>query len=139
MSDRPNVVIVVTDDQGYGDLGCHGNPHIRTPNMDALYAESVRFTDFHVDPTCSPSRAALLTGCYSHRVNVWHTIMGRNYLREDVPTMADAFRSAGYRTGHFGKWHLGGHRPFRPIDRGFQEWLGQGDGGTGCMTDYWGN
>ncbi|MFW5776270.1 MAG: arylsulfatase [Spirochaetota bacterium] len=139
MSDQPNVIIVVTDDQGYGDLGCHGNPHIRTPNMDALHAESVRFADFHVDPTCSPSRAALLTGCYSHRVNVWHTIMGRNYLREDAPTMADAFRSAGYRTGHFGKWHLGGHRPFRPIDRGFDEWLGQGDGGTGCMTDYWGN
>lgn len=136
---RPNIIVVVTDDQGYGDLACHGNPHIRTPHMDRLHSESVRFTNFHVDPTCSPTRAALMTGCYSHRVNVWHTIMGRNYMDHERQTMPERFAAAGYRTGHFGKWHLGGHVPYRPIDRGFEEWLGQGDGGTGCMTDHWAN
>ncbi len=80
-----------------------------------------------------------MTGCYSHRVNVWHTIMGRNYMAAERITMPEVFRNAGYRTGHFGKWHLGGHSPYRPMDRGFEEWLGQGDGGTGCMSDYWGN
>lgn len=134
-----NLIVFVTDDQGYGDLACHGNPIVQTPHMDELHSQSVRFTDFHVDPTCSPSRSSLMTGCYSHRVNVWHTIMGRNYMDQTRTTMPEVFRNAGYRTAHFGKWHLGGHRPYRPIDRGFDEWLGQGDGGTGCMTDYWGN
>lgn len=136
---RPNVILIMTDDQGYGDLGCHGNPKVKTPNLDRLHGESVRLTNFHVDPTCSPTRAALLTGRYSHRTGVWHTIMGRNFLRSDETTMADVFRRSGYRTGIFGKWHLGGHYPFRPIDRGFDEWVGHGDGGTGTVTDYWGN
>lgn len=136
---RPNVVIVITDDQGYGDLACHGNPIIQTPHMDALHAQSVRLTEFHVDPTCAPTRSALLTGCYSHRVKVWHTITGRNMLARSATTMADVFRRAGYRTAHFGKWHLGTNYPYRPIDRGFETWLGQGDGGTGTTTDHWGN
>ena len=139
LAKKPNVIVVMTDDQGYGDLRCHGNPVVQTPHLDALHAESVRLTNFHVDPTCSPTRAALLTGCYSHRVNVWHTICGRNRLHRNQATIADYFRSAGYATGHFGKWHLGGQFPFRPIDRGFDEWLGQGDGGTGAISDYWGN
>jgi arylsulfatase A-like enzyme len=99
----PNVIILMTDDQGYGDLGCHGNPIIQTPNLDSLYAESVRFTDFHVDPTCSPTRAALMTGHYSRRAGVWHTVMGRNLLRREETTMAELFKNAGYATGHFGK------------------------------------
>ena len=136
---RPNVIIVLTDDQGYGDLGCTGNPYIKTPNMDALYNESVRFTDFHVDSYCTPSRAALMTGRYSHRVGGWGTVSGRNALRDDEVTMADVFRYNGYRTGIFGKWHLGANFPYRPIDRGFDEWLGHGDGGTGCTDDYWNN
>lgn len=74
---RPNVLVIITDDQGYGDLSCHGNPVLRTPHLDALHAESVRLTDFHVDPTCAPTRAALMTGRYSGRVGVWHTVMGR--------------------------------------------------------------
>ena len=78
---RPNVVLIMTDDQGYGDLGCHGNPVIKTPNLDKLHAESVRLTDFHVDPTCSPTRGALMSGKYSHRAKVWHTIAGGNHLR----------------------------------------------------------
>ena len=136
---RPNVVIVMTDDQGYGDLSCHGNPVLRTPNLDKLHAESVRFTNFHVDPTCSPTRGALMSGKYSHRAKVWHTIAGGNHLRASEMTMADAFKASGYRTGMFGKWHLGSNYPYRPMDRGFDEWLGQGDGGTGTTDDYFTN
>jgi len=136
---RPNVIVLLTDDQGYGDLGCHGNPIIRTPHMDRLGRESVRFSNFHVDSYCTPTRAALMTGRYAHRVGGWGTVCGRNMLRDGEVTMADVFRHNGYRTGHFGKWHLGTNYPYRPIDRGFDQWLGHGDGGTGCTTDYWGN
>ncbi len=136
---RPNVIIVLTDDQGYGDLSCHGNPVLQTPNMDALHADAVRLTDFHVDPTCSPTRSALMTGRYSHRVRGWHTIMSGNMPRRDEVFLAECFQRGGYRTGHFGKWHLGSNYPFRPIDRGFDEWLGHGDGGTGTTPDFWGN
>ena len=133
---KPNVIVILTDDQGYGDIGAHGNPVLKTPNLDRLHAESARLTDFHVDPTCSPTRSALLTGKYPHRVKVWHTIAGGNHLRADELTMADIFRANGYRTGMFGKWHLGSNLPYRPIDRGFDEWLGQGDGGTGTTDDH---
>lgn len=135
----PNVILIVTDDQGYGDLSCHGNTYVKTPNIDKLYEESARFTDFHVDPTCAPSRAALLTGKYSHHVGVWHTVSGGNHLRTDEKTMAEVFKSSGYRTALFGKWHLGSNYPYRPIDRGFDEWLGQGDGGTGTTDDWFDN
>jgi arylsulfatase A-like enzyme len=136
---RPNVVLVMTDDQGYGDLSCHGNPVIQTPNLDKLYAQSIRLTDFHVGPTCSPTRAALMTGRYCNRTGVWHTIMGRSLLRKDEVTIADVFSSGGYRTGIFGKWHLGDNYPFRPQDRGFDEVLVHGGGGVGQGPDYWGN
>ncbi len=135
----PNVVLVVTDDQGYGDLHCHGNEVIVTPNLDRLHAESIRLTDFHVDPTCSPTRSALMTGHYSSRTGVWHTIMGRSLLGRDEVTMADVFSSNGYATGIFGKWHLGDNYPYRPQDRGFQEVLVHGGGGVGQGPDYWGN
>ena len=133
---KPNVVVILVDDMGYGDIAAHGNRVIRTPQLDRLHAESARLTDFHVDPTCSPTRAALMTGRYPHHVKVWHTIAGGNHLRADELTMADAFRANGYRTGMFGKWHLGSNLPYRPIDRGFDEWLGQGDGGTGTTDDH---
>jgi len=136
---RPNVILVMTDDQGYGDLGCLGNPVIQTPNLDKLYTQSVRLTDFHVGPTCSPTRAALMTGHYCNRTGVWHTIMGRSLLRKDEVTMGDVFSAAGYRTGIFGKWHLGDNYPFRPQDRGFGEVLIHGGGGVGQGPDYWGN
>jgi len=137
--ERPNVILVMTDDQGYGDLSCHGNALIETPNLDRLYAQSVRFTDFHVDPTCSPTRAALLTGRYSPRTGVWHTIQGRSLLHRDEVTVADLFVQAGYRTGIFGKWHLGDNFPFRPEYRGFQESLVCGGGGIEQTPDAWGN
>ena len=139
-SDRPpNVVLVLTDDQGYGDLACLGNPIIRTPNIDHLYGQSIRLTDFHVGPTCSPTRASLMTGRYGNRTGVWHTVMGRSLLRRDEVTMADVFAAGGYRTGIFGKWHLGDNYPYRPQERGFQEVLVHGGGGVGQTPDYWGN
>ena len=121
MNRKPNVVFVITDDQGYGDIAVHGNPVIETPNLDQLHEESVRFTNFHVDPTCSPTRGALMTGKYSHRARVWHTILGGNHLRDSEQTVADVFKAGGYRTAMFGKWHLGGNYPYRPMDRGFEE------------------
>jgi arylsulfatase A-like enzyme len=129
----------MTDDQGYGDLGCHGNETITTPNLDELHAQSIRLTDFHVDPTCSPTRSALMTGHYSTRTGVWHTIMGRSLLGKHETTVADVFSSSGYRTAIFGKWHLGDNYPYRPQDRGFQEVLIHGGGGVGQGPDYWAN
>ncbi len=116
---KPNVVLVMTDDHGFGDIGAHGNRTVKTPTLDALHAQSVRLTNFHTDPCCSPTRASLLTGQYSARSGVWHTIGGRSLLARDRTTMADLFQSAGYRTGIFGKWHLGENYPFRTQDRGF--------------------
>ena len=139
LKDKPNVILIMTDDQGYGDLACLGNPIIKTPNLDDLYAESIRFTDFHVNPFCSPTRAALMTGRMSDRTHVRTTVYSRNHLNRDETTMAEFFRTSGYRTGHFGKWHLGRNYPYRPIDRGFDQWVGHGDGGTGTASDYWGN
>ncbi len=136
---QPNVILIMTDDQGYGDLACHGNPYVKTPTLDKLYKESVRFTDFHVDPSCSPTRSALLTGNYSIRMGVWHTIGGMSLLKKGVVTIADVFSDNGYKTGIFGKWHLGQNHPFRPQDRGFQETLVHGSGSVGNPWDYWGN
>ena len=136
---RPNVVLIITDDQGYGDLGCHGNPVLKTPHLDRLYRQSVRLTNFHVDPTCSPTRAALMTGRYSTRTGVWHTVMGRHMPRPDEVMMPRVFADSGYRTAIFGKWHLGDSYPYRPQDRGFQEVLVHGGGGVGQIPDYWGN
>ena len=138
-TDVPNVVVIISDDQGYGDLSCHGNPWLKTPHLDQLYAESTRLTDFHVSPTCAPTRAALMTGHYANRTGVWHTIAGRSLLRESETTMADILKANGYATGIFGKWHLGDNYPFRPQDRGFQEVLVHGGGGVGQSPDYWNN
>ncbi|TWT81416.1 Arylsulfatase [Planctomycetes bacterium CA13] len=136
---KPNVIVIVTDDQGYGDLSCHGNPILKTPEMDRLYRESVRLTDFHVDPTCAPTRAALMTGRYSARTGVWLTYGSRHHLRRDEVTMADVFKRSGYKTAIFGKWHLGDNYPFRPTDRGFDESLIHGGGVVGETPDYWDN
>lgn len=136
---QPNVVIVITDDQGYGDLGCHGNPIISTPNIDKLHGESIRLTNFHVGPTCAPTRAGIMTGHYCNCTGVWHTIMGRSLLRENEVTMGDVFGASGYKTGMFGKWHLGDNYPFRPQDRGFQTAVYHGGGGVSQTPDYWGN
>lgn len=136
---RPNVVIVITDDQGYGDFSFTGNPAIKTPNIDKLRTQGTLLNDFHVDPTCAPTRSALMTGRYSNRVGVWHTVQGRNMLRRREVTMADIFTSNGYATGLFGKWHLGDAYPYRPEDRGFQHTVYHQAGGVGQAPDYWGN
>ena len=137
--DRPNVILVITDDQGYGDVGAHGNPLLETPHLDAMYARSVRLTNFHVDPTCSPTRAALMSGRYSTRAGVWHTIAGRSLMPAAELTLAEIFRDSGYRTAHYGKWHLGDAYPLRPQDQGFDEAFYHGGGGVGQTPDYWGN
>lgn len=137
--ERPNVILIITDDQGYGDLGHTGNPVIKTPHLDALAAESSSLTDYHVAPTCSPTRAALLTGRWTDRTGVWHTVNGRSMLRENEVTLAEMLKDAGYATGLFGKWHLGDNFPYRPEDRGFDETYRHGGGGVGQTPDLWDN
>lgn len=137
--DPTNVVFVISDDQGYGDLACTGNPIIKTPNIDHLASESSGLSDYHVAPTCSPTRCALLTGHWTNRTGVWHTIMGRSMLRENEVTVGRMFADAGYETGMFGKWHLGDNYPYRPEDRGFSEVYRHGGGGIGQTPDLWDN
>src|SRR5438876_1148812 len=118
---HPNIVVVMTDDQGYGDLGWTGNPIIRTPHIDGFAKESVRFTDFHVSPTCSPTRCALMTGRHEFRSGVTHTIFERERMSLKAVTIAQVLKSAGYTTGIFGKWHLGDEPSYQPGQRGFDE------------------
>jgi len=120
---RPNIVLILTDDQSYGDVGCHGNEHLRTPNLDRLSAQGIELTHFHVSPVCSPTRASLLTGRYNYRTGVVDTYLGRSLMYPDEVTLAEMLSSAGYRTGICGKWHLGDDYPLRAIDHGFQEAL----------------
>ena len=136
---QPNVVLVMTDDQGYGDLACHGNPHLKTPHLDQLHSESIRFTDFHVSPFCTPTRAALMTGNHAGYTGAFRTSSGRTMMHPDEKTIADLFAGAGYATGMVGKWHLGDNAPHRPQDRGFQDVVWHRCGGIGQASDYWGN
>ena len=135
----PNIVLVITDDQGYGDLACHGNPLLRTPRLDEFHAASARFTDFHVDPLCAPTRAALLTGRYAYRTGVTAAYAGRSILRRDETTLAELLSAHGYATGLFGKWHLGDNWPYRPNERGFDETVACWSGGVTQAADWWGN
>jgi arylsulfatase len=128
---KPNVILVMTDDQGYGELGCHGNKIIKTPNLDKLHAESTRFTAFHVSPTCAPTRASLMTGRHEFRSGVTHTLSERERLGLDAVTIAQVLSRAGYKTGIFGKWHLGDEEPYQPHNRGFDEVFVHGAGGIG--------
>ncbi|MBI3854861.1 MAG: arylsulfatase, partial [Planctomycetes bacterium] len=136
---RPNVIIVLTDDQGYGDLGCHGNPVLKTPNLDRLHAESIRLSDFHAAPMCTPTRGQLLTGLDCLANGAMNVSSGRTLLRRELLTMANHFASGGYRTGVFGKWHLGENYPYRPQDRGFQEALYYPSSHISSAPDYWNN
>ena len=128
---KPNIILLITDDQGYGDLSCHGNPMLKTPNLDRLHNEGVRFRDFQVSPTCAPTRAALLTGRHEFRNGVTHTINERERLTPDAVTLAQVLKSAGYTTGIFGKWHLGDEPDRWPDKRGFDEMFIHGAGGIG--------
>jgi arylsulfatase A-like enzyme len=136
---RPNIIMVITDDQGMGDLGCMGNPYIKTPNIDQFYSDAVRLTDYHVSTTCAPSRGAIMTGRHSNRLNVYHTITGRSILFDDEVTLPEILVDNGYTNGMFGKWHLGDNYPNRPEDRGFDEVVRHGGGGITQGPDYWMN
>ena len=139
MANRPNVIIILSDDQGYGDFSCHGNPVVRTPNFDRLYGESIRFEDFHVTPMCTPTRGQIMSGLDSLRNGATSVCGGRSFLRRGIPTMADIFLANGYRTGLFGKWHLGESYPFRPEYRGFEETLYFPSATITCAPDHWNN
>src|SRR5688572_24827798 len=127
----PNIVLVMTDDQGYGDLSFTGNPILKTPHLDAFAQQSVRFTDFHVSPTCAPTRASLMTGRHEFRSGVTHTIHERERLSLKAATLPQILKTVGYTTGIFGKWHLGDEDAYQPGQRGFDEVFIHGAGGIG--------
>lgn len=133
---RPNFLLVVCDDLGFGDLSLHGNPLCRTPHLDRLAGEGVSARRHYSGPLCAPARACLLTGRYSYRSRVVDTYCGRSIMDPDEKTLGGLLRAGGYRTGLFGKWHLGDTPPFRPEDRGFDETLWHLGGGIGQPGDH---
>ena len=132
---RPNIIIIMTDDQGYGDLGVTGNPHVQTPNIDKFASQSVRFNNFYVSPVCAPTRSSLMTGRYSLRTGVRDTYNGGATMAFNEVTIAEMLKQADYRSGIFGKWHLGDNYPSRPSDQGFDESLIHLSGGMGQVGD----
>jgi arylsulfatase len=128
---RPNIILVLTDDQGYGDLSCHGNPLLKTPNLDKLHEQSYRFTSFHASPTCAPTRGALMAGKAPFKLGITHTILERERMALSATTIAEVLKEAGYTTGIFGKWHLGDEDAYQPGNRGFDEVFIHGAGGIG--------
>ena len=132
---RLNVVLIMTDDQGWGDFGTSGNEKIRTPALDRLARQSVTFDSFYVSPVCAPTRACLMTGRYNYRTGAVDTFLGRAMMHPDEVTIAEMLGSMGYRTGIFGKWHLGDNYPLRAIDQGFHEALVHKGGGIGQPSD----
>jgi arylsulfatase A-like enzyme len=140
-NDTPNIVLIMADDLGYGDLGCYGNEEIKTPNIDALAAGGVRFTDFHSNaPVCSPTRAALLTGRYQQRCGIEGVITAKDYrhtgMALEETTFAEALKPAGYATALFGKWHLGYKVEFNPAKQGFDEFRGYVSGNVDYRSHY---
>jgi len=126
---KPNIVLILTDDQGYGDLSLHGNPNLATPNIDAIAKAGAQFSRFYSSPVCSPTRSSLLTGRYNYRTGVVDTYLGRSMMRPEEVTLAEMLKPVGYRTGIFGKWHLGDNYPLRSIDQGFDDSLVLNGGG----------
>ena len=138
-SDQPNVVFILSDNQSFYEMSCHGHADIKTPHIDRLAEQGVEFTNFHAPPYCSPSRAVILTGRYAMRSGVFTTIAGRSILHKDEKTLPQFLKPNGYHSAIFGKWHLGFSYPYRPQDRGFDEVFVHGGGGVGQMEDYYGN
>ena len=130
-SRKPNIILVMPDDVGYGDYSCLGNPIMKTPAVDAFWKQSVRLTDFHVSPTCAPTRSALMTGRHEFKNGVTHTILERERMTLKATTIAQVLKGAGYATGIFGKWHLGDEAAYQPDKRGFDEVFIHGGGGIG--------
>ncbi|WP_372895354.1 arylsulfatase [Stieleria sp.] len=138
---RPNIILVMTDDQGMGDLSCMGNQLLRTPHLDRFHSISTRFTDFHVSPTCAPTRSAIFSGRHEFRNGVTHTIKERERMALSTTTFPQLLRESGYATGIFGKWHLGDEDAYQPYNRGFSETFIHGAGGigqayTGSCADF---
>jgi len=133
--ERPNVILIMTDDQGYGDFGLTGNKQLETAALDRLGSSSARMEQFYVSPVCSPTRACLMTGRYNYRTRCIDTWIGRSMMEPDEVTIAEILKDAGYATGIFGKWHLGDHYPMRPQDQGFDEVLVHMGGGIGQPAD----
>ncbi len=133
---RPNVLVVLTDDQGFGDFSCHGNPVLNTPNLDQWHARSVRFVNFHAAPMCTPSRGQVMSGLDAVRNGATSVTGGRAFLRAGVLTLPAFLRRMGYRTGLFGKWHLGDNYPHRPMDRGFEAQDADGMNLAGAFYAY---
>lgn len=129
---KPNVVIILADDQGWGDLSLHENPNLKTPNIDALARDGAEVEHFYVCAVCSPTRAEFLTGRYHNRMGVRSTSTGGERFNADEQTIAEVFRSAGYKTAAFGKWHSGMQYPYHPNARGFDEYYG-------FCSGHWGN
>ncbi len=134
--EKPNVILIMTDDQGFGDLGYYGNPHIKTPVIDKFARESVRFDEFLVSPVCAPTRSALMTGRYTLRTGVRDTYQGGAMMAASEITIAELLKDAGYKTGMIGKWHLGDNYPMRPEDQGFDYTLRHLAGGMGQWGDW---
>ena len=132
---RPHVLLILTDDQGYGDLSIHGNPYLKTPVIDQLARDGVRFERFYVNSFCAPTRAALLTGRYPLRCGVWGVTHNKESMRLSEVTIAEALKTAGYRTGCFGKWHNGEQYPYTPNGQGFDEFFGFCNGHTNLYFD----
>jgi len=132
----PNIILIITDDQGYGDLGIHNNPNINTPTIDAFARQSIRFNNFHVSPVCAPTRSSLMTGRYSLRTGVRDTYNGGAIMAPSEFTLAEMLKKVNYKTGIFGKWHLGDNYPSRPSDQGFDESLIHLAGGIGQVGDF---
>ncbi|WP_411828165.1 arylsulfatase [Luteolibacter sp. AS25] len=128
---KPNIILIMPDDAGYGDYACLGNPLINTPAVDAFKKQSLLFTQFHVSPKCGPTRAALMSGAHEFRSGVTHTILERERMSLDITTMPQVLKTAGYTSGIFGKWHLGDEAEYRPESRGFDEVYIHGAGGIG--------
>ena len=136
---KPNVIVIMTDDQGYPELSIHGNPILKTPNLDRFAESSVRFGDFHAAPMCAPTRGQLMTGMDAAANGLVNVSSGRAFLKPELPTMGNIFMANGYKTGIFGKWHLGANYPYRPQDRGFEESVWFPSSHIGSVSDYWGN
>tara|TARA_B110000914_G_scaffold70449_1_gene61575 strand:- start:1587 stop:3290 length:1704 start_codon:yes stop_codon:yes gene_type:complete len=132
---HPNIIIIMTDDQGYGDLGITGNPHVKTPVIDKFATESIRFNNFYVSPVCAPTRSSLMTGRYSLRTGIRDTYNGGAIMSSNEVTIAEMLKQADYQNGIFGKWHLGDNYPSRPSDQGFDESLIHLSGGMGQVGD----
>ena len=138
-AESPNILFILSDNQSYYEMSCHGHATVQTPNIDRLASQSLDFQNFHAPPFCSPSRSVIMTGRYAMKTGVYDTRGGRSILHMKEKTIADILKENGYKAGIFGKWHLGSASPYLPSDRGFDEIFIHGGGGVGQLEDHYGN